>query len=287
MKLSSRYHRLSQPQGSEEGFAPLSYYTAQYVGWGDGQPLVLVPALAGGIGLVSTLGEHLASEFRVISYQLRGEEDCFAVRQRFDLQDLVVDLAELLDYLGLERPILCGVSFGGVLALEFAARHPRRLGGLVVQGADVRFQRSLLRFVAGHVLAGYPLPSDNAFVNQFFNLLFGGRPRDRQLFEFVTGQSWQTDQSVIAHRFQLAERLDLRGRLGGIHVPTLVLNGDRDILVSKRGLQEMRSTLPQSEFAALPNAGHLAFVTHPVEITRHVQRFGRKQGWLRETNADD
>ena len=86
-----------------------------------------------------------------------------------------------------------GVSFGGILALEFAARYPARLRSLVVQGVGSRFERGLLQRVAGWVLSSYPLPSDNAFVNQFFNLLFGGRHNPGPLFKFVTRQCWQTD----------------------------------------------------------------------------------------------
>ncbi len=84
---------------------------------------MLVPALAGGFELLGPLARLLARDFQVISYQLRGEDDCFSLRRRFDLSDLVDDLTEFLDLLGLERPALMGVSFGGVLALELAARH--------------------------------------------------------------------------------------------------------------------------------------------------------------------
>jgi pimeloyl-ACP methyl ester carboxylesterase len=164
--------------------------------------------LAGGFELLGPLARLLARRFRVISYQLRGEDDCFALRRRFGLQDLVEDLAEFLDWQGLESPTVLGVSFGGVLALEFAARFPYRLEHLIVQGAGARFERGLLQRIAGLVLTRYPLPSDNPFVNQFFNLLFGGRQRPGPLFEFVTRQCWQTDQSVMAHRFQLVERSD-------------------------------------------------------------------------------
>src|SRR5262249_9201385 len=153
----------------------------------------------------------------------RGEDDCFALRQRFDLRDLVSDLAEFLDLSGLERPSLLGVSFGGILALEFAARFPHRLQALAVQGAGSKFERSLLQRIAGMVLTRYPLPTDNAFVNQFFNLLFGTRQKPGPLFEFVTRQCWQTDQSVMAHRFRLVERFNIQDRLEEIRVPALIL----------------------------------------------------------------
>ena len=116
--------------------------------------------------------------------------------------DLVDDLAEFLDWFGLERPAVMGVSFGGVLALELAARQPHRLESLIVQGVGARFEKGLLQQVAGMVLSRYPLPSDNPFVNQFFNLLFGSRQKPGPLFQFVTRQCWQTDQGVMAHRFQ-------------------------------------------------------------------------------------
>src|SRR5205823_2785495 len=108
------------------GFAHLKHYTAEYRVWGDGPPLVLVPGLAGGFELLGPLARLLARRFQVISYQLRGEDDCFALRRRFGMADLVEDLAEFLDWHCLESPAVMGVSFGGVVALEFAARFPRR-----------------------------------------------------------------------------------------------------------------------------------------------------------------
>src|SRR5207237_3943647 len=100
----------------------------------------------------------LARDVLFIIYQLLGEVDCFALRRRFGLADLVEDLREFLDWRGLESPAVMGVSFGGVLALELAARHPHRLSALAVQGVGARFERGLLQQVAGVVLSRYPLP---------------------------------------------------------------------------------------------------------------------------------
>jgi pimeloyl-ACP methyl ester carboxylesterase len=189
------------------------------------------------------------------------------------MNDLVEDLAEFIDWHCLERPIVFGVSFGGVLALEFAARYPHRLSALAVQGVGARYERGLVQRLAGTVLSRFPLPPDNAFVNQFFNLLFGGPQKPGPLFEFVTRQCWQTDQSVMAHRFGLVEKFDLEARLAHIAAPTLIMAGDRDVLVTRRGLQALREGIPQAELVRLPGSGHLAFVTQPKRVADEVTRF--------------
>ncbi len=180
----------------------------------------------------------------------------------------------------MERPILLGVSFGGMVALQFAARYPGRLSALIAQGVDVRFQRSLLRQVAGQVLNQYPLPVNNPFVNQFFNLLLGGRQRNRLLVDFVTRQCWQTDQSVMAHRFRLVERVDLGRELACVRAPTLILSGEKDVLVSSAGVAELADGIPGARLARLAGAGHLAFTTHPADIAQRVFAFAQETGLL-------
>jgi pimeloyl-ACP methyl ester carboxylesterase len=230
--------------------------------------------------LLEPLARSLGRNFQVFGLSLRGEQDCFELRQGCTADSLAQDVCHFLNYLNLERPLLMGVSFGGVLALHAASRWPHRFGGLVVQGAEVRFEPTLLRRVAGEILRGYPLPTNSSFVNQFFNLLFGCKPRDRQLFEFVTRTCWATDQSVMASRFQIAEELDLGDRLECIRTPTLLLHGGRDLLVSRKGLAEMVSAIPETELIELPQAGHLAFVTHPNELAESVERFAQDVGLL-------
>jgi pimeloyl-ACP methyl ester carboxylesterase len=255
------------------GCAHLKNYNANFREWGSGSPLVLIPGLAGGFELLGPLARLLAPHYRVISYQLRGEEDCFVLRRRFALKDLVDDLAEFLDHLGLEAPAVFGVSFGGVLAMEFAARFPGRLRALAVQGAGARFERNLLQQVAGLVLSRYPLPADSAFVNQFFNLLFGARQEPGPLFEFVTRQCWQTDQSVMAHRFHLVRHFNIESRLSQISVPSLVMAGDRDLLVSEGSLQALFQGIADCRRVRLNGCGHLAFVTQPRRVADAAHAF--------------
>ncbi len=259
----------------EVGFAHLRRYTAEYREWGQGPPLVLVPGLAGGIGLLGPLARCLADKYRVIAYQLRGEDDCFALRQRFSLADVATDLAEFIDHRGLERPAVFGVSFGGIVALECAVRHPGRIGAVITQGTGARLESGFLEQIAQAVLSRYPLPSDNAFVNQFFNLLFGKRQPAGALFEFVTRQCWQTDQGVMAHRFSMCRRFVTRGRLKAVTTPALIMAGDRDLLVSKRSIHELVEEMGTAKAVTLPGCGHLAFVSAPALVAQEVKCFLR------------
>jgi pimeloyl-ACP methyl ester carboxylesterase len=255
------------------GHAQLSHYTARFREWGNGPPLILVPGLAGGIGLVTPLAKQLSRYFRVIAYELRGENDCFALRRQFAMRDLVDDLAEFLDWQGVERPDLLGVSFGAVVGMELAARHPNRLRSLSVQGLGARFERGLVKSVASLALSGYPLPADNPFVNQFFQLLFGRGPQPKFLIDRVARLCWQTDQSVMTHRLRLVRHMDLTRCVTRVRIPVLAMAAERDVLVSNQSLCDLYNRLEDVKFVRLPAGGHLAFVHDPRRIADEVIAF--------------
>src|SRR5436305_7549929 len=108
---------------------------------GRGEPIVLVPGLAGGWKLLTPLARALAKKrHRVILYGLRDEHNPLSSRPAEQIGDYARDLARLTGELGLERPTVFGVSFGGAVALEFAADHPHRVGRLVLSGVEARFR---------------------------------------------------------------------------------------------------------------------------------------------------
>jgi pimeloyl-ACP methyl ester carboxylesterase len=243
---------------------------------GQGEPIVLVPGLAGGARLVGPLAHLLARRHRVITYELRGERLPASARSPHDLGDLASDLGVLIEQLGLERPAVFGVSFGGAIALELAVAHPERLGALVLQGVEARFRTTLGATIARRVLERFPLPSDNRFVNQFFNLLHGGRPEPGPLVDFVVEQCWETDQGVMAQRIALLETFDVADRLWRINVPTLVLAGSRDVIVPPLRQRALAAAIPDARFELLEGAGHVGFLTHRAAVAERVRKLVRR-----------
>lgn len=277
MRLSAKwYRRLSErfgPKDVRRGVVQLRHYTADYCVAGDGEPLVLVPGLAGGYGLLGRLARVLARQFQVICYQLRGDEDPLAVRRPAGLVDLADDLADLQETLLLERPTVLGVSFGSAVAVEFALRYPRKAGRLVLHGVESRFRNQLGSRIARLALEQFPLPHDNPFFNQFFRMLFARRESIGPLLDYVAAQCWGTDQSVIAERLAMLTDFDVRDRIAGLAVPVQVIAGEADAIVSAAAQQELAASMPRGTFVSLAGAGHLCFLTRPKAFARAVSEF--------------
>ena len=119
------------------------------------------------------------------------------------------------------------------------------------------------------------MPSDNRFVNQFFNLLHGGKPEPGPLVDFVVERCWETDQSVMARRIALLEAFDVSDRLWRIDVPTLVLAGSRDVIVPPSRQRALAAAIPGAGFETLEGAGHVGFLTHRTEVARRVRKLLR------------
>lgn len=245
---------------------------------GRGEPIVLVPGLAGGWKLLAPLARSLARNHRVILYGLRDEFDPLSTRPATQIGDLARDLDGLIGELGLERPAVFGVSFGGAVALEFAVDHPHRVGRLILSGIEARFRTTLGSTIARRVLERFPLPADNPFVNQFFNLFHGGKPGPGPMARFLVERCWETDQGVMARRLAMLDGFDVSDRLWRLDAPTLILAGTRDVVVPASRQEALASSIAGARFEAIEGAGHIGFLTHSADVARHVEGLCRG-GW--------
>jgi pimeloyl-ACP methyl ester carboxylesterase len=276
MRLAAKRHALWTRFGEYRDWESQRIFLAsgptEVVRLGEGEPIVLVAGLAGGWKLLGPLALRLAKRHQVILYGLRGELFPPVMAQSETVADHARDLIALVEHLNLERPTLFGVSFGGAVALEAAVAAPHRLGGLVVMGTEARFRVSFGSRIALRVLERFPLPSQNQFINQFFNILHGGRPEPGPLAQFVVERCWETDQGVMARRLRALESYDVADRLWCVDVPTLVLAGTRDVIVPWERQRALAAQIPGAQFEALEGAGHIGFLTHRNEIEPRVNR---------------
>ncbi len=257
---------LYTPQMSQVG-------PVEVVRMGHGEPVVLVPGLAGGWRLLVPLARRLAARHEVILVGLEGDRGGASPVLDDSPHDHATSLHSLINRLGLERPTVFGVSFGGAVALDLAIRYPRVIGRLALMGAEARFRGGLGATIARRVLERFALPSDNPFLNQFFNLLHGCRPDPGPLSRFVVDRCWETDQGVMARRLHALEKFDVSSRLHAIDVPTLILAGSKDMIVPPARQRSLSESISGATFSSLEGAGHIGFLTHRTEVGRTFARW--------------
>ncbi len=236
--------------------------------WGAGRPILL---LHGGAGPQSIAGfaELLATTeaARVIAPTHPG----FGGTHRPETLTTIAGLAELyaglLTELDLRDVTLVGNSIGGWIAAEMALRDASRIGGIVLVSA------------VGIEVAGHPVADVFALTLDELMQLSYHAPA---AFRVNPAQLSDAQRAVFAgNRAALAvyagsrSSVDptLRGRLGGIEVPALVLWGESDRVVDPAYGRAYADAIPRARFQLLPATGHVPQIETPAQLLAPIWQF--------------
>jgi pimeloyl-ACP methyl ester carboxylesterase len=150
------------------------YYESQ----GEGGPLLLIAGLGATHHLWELQVPSFARWFRVLTFDNRGAGDSDKPPEPYSIALFADDTAALMDALGIERAHVYGQSMGGIIAQEFALRHPQRLGGLVLGCTTFGGPNSVLPSPqAAALLSGMAgLPPEQA-VERVMELFYSARYR--------------------------------------------------------------------------------------------------------------
>ena len=248
---------------------------------GTGTPIVLIPGLQGRWEWIRPTVDALARHHRVITFSLCDERTspfpCDPAKG-FDNYLEQVDLA--LDRAGLDRAIIAGVSYGGLIASEFAARRPHRVTGLVLASAlhkTWRPDRRQLRFVRSPRLM---LPMFMATAPGRMNPeVAAAFPHLGERLRFKTWQG-ACVALALASPLKMARRVTwaTEHRYADPHsvtAPALVVTGEPglDRIVPVDVTRRYLDDLDTAEHVVLPHTGHLGVVTRPREFADVLGRF--------------
>jgi pimeloyl-ACP methyl ester carboxylesterase len=223
--------------------------------------------------------DELKNSYRVVSYDLCNHGGSTHVEEEPTWEEHAEDLIGLLDALEIESTWLLGSSVSTVLARDVALAHPDRVRGLVLTGPVLgprgmrrhrQIQRAWLRTLENHGMA--------ALYDHIYPEVFGaemneelGTPGFLGLREAFTALTTAED---LANGLHLALRGETSPKLlTGITVPTLVVVGDDDILLSPTGARELAALFPNGRCEIMPKAGHVPFIDDPEGFQSTVQKF--------------
>jgi pimeloyl-ACP methyl ester carboxylesterase/class 3 adenylate cyclase len=205
--------------------------------------------------------EQLAQATRLIVWDKRGTGLSDPASHVPPLDERMDDLHAVLDAAEADRPALFGMSEGGPMSLLFAATHPERVQSLVMYGVAARFSQELPDYPWGFTAeekARHLEDIESHWGEGVLADLFFGDFADIPGFSefYGRGQRVSASPTMAAWLWQALLEIDVRGILGSVRAPTLVLNRANDRVVAFDAAKALAAAIPGAQFKELPEAAH-------------------------------
>lgn len=253
----------------------LSFY---YEEQGKGPPLILGHSLTLDGQMYAAALPLLAREHRVINIDLRGHGRSAKPDVPFSLEDMAEDVYQLMQALKLEDAFYAGLSMGGMIGMRLAIQHPESVRALVLMDTSAKEEprRKEYEEIAENLKQMGPSEPVADFVLQ---LLLSEQFRkehpeltqqikQKLLNADITGQYWSS--MAVIRRKSVLELLK------NVHIPALVIVGDKDIATPIEEAKAIAEALPNAELQVIPNAGHLTILEQPEPVSELITAFLQK-----------
>ncbi len=221
--------------------------------------------------------EGLSDEFDVIAWDAPGcggSDDPDGAMDMAGYSDAVAGLVAALD---LDRPHLCGLSFGGGLALAVYGRHPGTVRSLVLASAYAGWKGSLAQAEVDARLSrlGAELGRPPAtWIDGYLPGFFAG-PVSAEAVDLVRSIMLEVRPAGTMAMLSAFADADLRHVLPTVAVPALLLYGTEDVRSPPAVAEALHAGIPGSHLVWLPGIGHVTNLEAPETFNAEVRRFLR------------
>ena len=255
----------------------------------EGAPVIITHHGAPGLGSRAepraSFG-RLADEYRVVVFDARGSGESEGAGV-FSHEQWAADIDGLREWIGAEKIVMAGGSYGGFMALEYAIRYPDRVAALVLR--DTAADNSHAALARENALA-----SDRVTIDmEKFDRIDEGRVRDNAdlmdcwreilpLYDFhydpeATERKVQaTPYRYEAHNYAFSVNLpgwDIKSQLPSIPVPTLVTVGRTDWITPVSCSETIAELIPDARLEIFEESGHSPQIEQAEEWTATVRDF--------------
>jgi 3-oxoadipate enol-lactonase len=262
---------------------------------GSGPPLIVVPGIQGRWEWLRPALDALQRNCRTVSYSLCGD---FGAGWRVDpalgFENYLRQLDHVFDRAKVERATVCGISYGGFIALRYAATRPHRVSRLILasspspgwepnprqRGYIARPWISTPAFLA--TAPGRLWPEIHAaFDNVPERLAFCATHMARVAMAPAI-------PSLMAARIVEQQSMDFAEDCAAVRCPTLVTSGEPhlDAVVPVEATQRYLSLIAGAKYAMIERTGHLGLLTRAETFASIVAEFAAKRSTVQRELLD-
>jgi pimeloyl-ACP methyl ester carboxylesterase len=292
----------AEPGGSPDGYGPQGRSAWLDVDWsthrrwvtiggrplnvverGSGPPMLLLHGLGGSWQNWLETIPHFARTHRVVAPDLPGFGDSPLPTEPISMPGYAQAMRELMDALDISSAVVVGNSMGGFIGIELAVQFPERVERLVlVSAAGITIEHQRREPIRTIVRA---LEFATTWVGARADVV-ARRPRLRQLLlRTSAAHPEQLPGPIAAEQLRASGKpgwlgafdallsYRIRGRLGEIRCPTLIVWGESDRLVPVRDADEFERAIPGARKVIFRDTGHVAMIERPARFNAVVDEF--------------
>lgn len=218
---------------------------------------------------------HFKSRYRCIAYDHRGQGQSEVTSSGYDMDNLYLDAAALIENLQLGKVHFIGLSMGGFVGMRLAARKPNLLKSLTLMDTSADEEPNIIKY-------------------KILNLIFsvaGSKPIIDRIMPIMFGQTFLNDSNRVEERLKwrnhiiqlkrtitrsvegVITRKSVFEELKSITIPTLVLVGDEDVATVPDKSKRIHKQINGSVLEIIPGAGHSSSIEQPEHINQVLTSF--------------
>lgn len=249
---------------------------------GSGPCLLHIHGSAFGHRNFERLTPIVARDFTVIDFDLPGFGQSGGSNRGTSIHAVADEVADLIRALGHERIDIHGTSFGGIVGLSLASRHPDVVGHVVLScflaryDTAARVMRSTWKRAA--LDSGMDAVADLTAVAGFSRSYYERPEWQAQLASMREAFSRNSPEAFVKAT-EAVEAIDLTDDARLVKARTLLIAGAEDNMTpfdpapSGAGFSLLQTLIPDCEVVVVERCGHYLVIEQPEETARHVRRF--------------
>ncbi len=191
------------------------------------------------------------------------------------MERMADDVAHVIGALGHEQADVCGLSMGGYVAMALHARHLGCVRSLVLTNTRAAADTPAQAAARDDAIRSVATQGRGAIVEAMLPKLLPEGADLQHMDRIRTMIEATPAETVIADLRGLQQRPDRRPELSGIHAPTLVVAGDRDVLTPLAETREWSAQIPGADLAVIEGTGHMSPLEDQPAWSRAVSGFWR------------
>jgi len=260
------------------GFADVNNTRLYYEVAGTGHPLVLIHGGLVNRRLWDDQFAVFAQHYQVIRFDIRSFGDSAPITAETPPYSLEEDLFSLLKFLGIEKTYVLGLSMGGAMAIDFTLMYPEMVDALIpvamglsgFEGEEpwTEVDEALKR---GDVAQAVELTL-RMWTDGPMRTPDQVDPDMREKVRVMTTRNFEHPEEENATQPRTLEPTAI-SRLAEIHVPTLIIIGDQDVLDILKIADILEKGIPGARIEVIPGTAHHLNMEKPQEFNRIVLDF--------------